>query len=87
MSTIYHHVTFFPVMVILLLDRFSHAEIHATSVADLVILRGGFSFTKKPAKLEVKTEKRPSPAFPVIFHPHPEVKPLAENKHTNHTSR
>jgi len=36
------------------------------AVADLEIFRGGFSFTKMPAKLEVKTKKtkkRSSPAF------------------------
>jgi len=34
-------------------------------VVDLEIFRGGFSFTKMPAKLEVKTKKkkRSSPAF------------------------
>ena len=59
------------------------------SVVDLEILRGGFSFTKMPAKLEVKTKKKLSPAFSVIFHSQQQVKPLAEllNKHTNHTSR
>ena len=29
-----------------------------TTVADLEIFRGGFSFTKTPAKLEVKTKKK-----------------------------
>ena len=41
------------------------------SVADLEIFRGGFSFTKTPAKLEVKTKKkkkkRSSPAFWIFF--------------------
>ena len=30
----------------------------AVSVVDLEIFRGGFSFTKTPAKLEVKTKKK-----------------------------
>jgi len=30
----------------------------AIAVADLEIFRGGFSFTKTPAKLEVKTKKK-----------------------------
>jgi len=34
-----------------------------TAVADLDIFRGGFSFTKTPAKLEVKTKKKVFTSF------------------------
>ena len=35
----------------------------AISVADLEIFRGGFSITKTPAKLEVKTKKKKKKVF------------------------
>jgi len=38
-----------------------------TSVADLEIFRGGFSFTKTPAKLEVKTKKKGLQLFQSSF--------------------
>jgi len=33
-------------------------EITGDSVADIEIFRGGFSFTKTPAKLDMKTKKK-----------------------------
>ena len=38
-----------------------------STVADLEIFRGGFSFTKMPAKLEVKTKKKKKKGLHQLF--------------------
>ena len=67
---------------------FKFIKVRHNAVADLEIFRGGFSFTKTPAKLEVKTKKKKKKVNTSFLSHFLLAASLPfSTQHTNHTSR